>query len=270
MMHVLSQMYMFVVKYIKTSLLKNKRLVFSCLCVGLFAFWITYEYTGLYYIFIQKKKIEPENVNGIIQDYSGECASYFSAAFNEKYEVGLMRFGEGVVCVSALGSFDDVDVKYLRTATEILNKAIGEEKFEVVDYSIINTNISVIYLPLPQIGNEPFGKCSKLLNSFTNEIKFASIYIYKIEQINFRKRVVMHELLHAIGFGGHPPSLFDKTFLTDKNLNPDIYTDSLLFFEAEAIKMLYDKRLPNHLTKDMYVEQISMSPLKKSINIMNL
>jgi hypothetical protein len=260
---------MFVVKKIKTNLLENKRLVFSCLCVGLFVFWITYEYAGLYYIYIQKKKIEPESINGIIHDYSGECVSYFLAAFNEKYEMGLMRFGESVVYVSAMGDFDEEDVSYLKTATGMLNKALGEEKFKVIDYSIIKTDIPVVYLPYSRIKNGPYGKCSRQYNSFTNEIKFASVYIYKIEQINFRKRVVMHELLHAIGFGGHPISLFDNTFLTDKNLNPDIYTDSLLFFEAEAIKMLYDKRLPNHLTREMYIEQVTMSPLKKSINIMN-
>lgn len=96
------------------------------------------------------------------------------------------------------------------------------------------------------------------------------MYIYKFDHKNLKKRVVFHELLHAIGFAGHPTSLYENTFLSDEKLNPDMFTDSLLFFEAEAIKMLYDKRLPNHLTREVFINQVTMSPNKKSINIMNL
>lgn len=137
--------------------LRNKGLVFSGLCVSLFLFWIIYEYAGLYYVYLDKKKIDTKNVNAIIDDYSVECVSYFLAAFNDKNDLGLMRFGDEIVYISAVGNFEEEDVAYLKIASNMLNSALDEKKFEVIDYSIVRTDISVVYLPFKKINMNLMG-----------------------------------------------------------------------------------------------------------------
>ncbi len=243
-------------KLFNISKLKDKwGTLFFIIFFSLYLVSFINDYGGIYFYF-KKVLIEKDDINNIINEYSDECFYYFlPATFSEKRPLGLVRYEKEEVLISLLGGYSSEDFEYVKTAVNMLNSAIGYDKFLFCDLNIIKSDIILIYIP-KYIKNKSFGKTSKNINSLSGEIKSSMVFVYDCDNQSFKNRVVMHELLHAIGFSGHPGSLCENSFLSDKNYNIELDAYKMVEYEAEAIRLLYDKRLPNHLSRETFLRQI--------------
>ncbi len=256
---------MFVGKYF--FVYKENIIIYICVIFSLIT--IIEEYSSLYYVYVDENEIKTETAEEIIEEYSGECMSYFiSAAFSPYFDRGLMRWEKENVFVGICGDNKNSDILYLRKAINLVNNSLLSIKFIVVDTCKFNTDIKLFFLNKAPINNSVFGKCATFCYGSTNEIKEAVIFIYNIKNKDIRNRVIMHEFLHSIGFKGHPKGLFDYTHLSDIYLMPqELNLNDISLVEREGIKLLYDKRLPKYYSRKSFYKQFTLSPVKKNINL---
>ena len=231
-------------------------------CSFLFAMIFNSDFIRLNTYFLNET-IKQQDIINIKSEYSGESLFYFGqCAFDEKFDFGLCRWVKDTVTFSINGDYSEEDSICLFSTIEIINKS-SNLKLVPSKYKFWFSDIKIIFAPF--MDDKRYGATANSFNVFNNITESIIFVLHNNQkQQNRRNKVIMHELLHAIGFLGHPNS-----YLGD----PNIYLigdailsskfdclDSMPSYEKEAIKLLYDKRIPKHYTKEKFSKQFL--PLK--------
>ncbi|MDR2834613.1 MAG: hypothetical protein LBV69_00215 [Bacteroidales bacterium] len=222
------------------------------ICFLVFCF--LYEYFPLYYRYISKLEVKENDVRDIKEEYSGNSIAYFHIVdFSEQFDVGLVRWNKDTINLCYIGEYNKQDIEclenYILLINDLLKDKIVLRLRDINNSKLNNTQIKILYMPenfkLHNVNAQ--GETSPFFNGFTNEIKEAVIFVTNHENQKRRNKIVIHELLHALGFMGHPNSMW----YADSFLSYESFTvDSMPCYEAEALKLLYDKRIPNHYSKE--------------------
>ncbi len=134
----------------------------------------------------------------IKENYSPETISYFSEV--GFYETNNLRKWKKNLTVSIKGTVEEIDVKSIDEFVEIFNelsttvKMKTSEKDGDIIINIINDSISN-----PKGYNGLTWKHGKYDSSFSNEITRAKILVSPFLDTQKRRKIIHHELLHAIG-----------------------------------------------------------------------
>jgi hypothetical protein len=208
-------------------------------------------------------KVNPDFLK-LKREYSDESLLYFSEV--GFYQHNVLRKWDRNIKVSISGNYEDCDIKSINEFILFFNSIVTTVQME---FSAKNSaDIKILIEDSPVLGNYN-GLTWKESPFYSSTIISAKIVIHSSFKCDKRRKLLFHEMLHAIGLS-HSKMIFGKqntmgVFIFNSIDEHEIFLNKkykIPLLDSLAIKILYDKMMPIGMKKVDFVKGIKQTKIK--------